>query len=301
MLYVKGNACCQPQITKKMQNNPPGTGGYVKMYHRPGETYVYFCVVDNISGCMTNRKRPRSRDHTASRNDLLYGAHAVAAALANPARRCLQLWATSNALSRHGKVIENSGIVTERVRPDVLDRKLGAGAVHQGLLLEAAPLEEPSLHDLAPGGVLVVLDQVSDPHNVGAVLRSCAAFGARGLILTERHSPSNTGVLAKAASGALEHVPLIRVTNLVRALGSIAELGHVRIGLDGDAGQDLADVDLSGGVALVLGAEGKGLRRLTAEHCDWLAHIATPGPLSSLNVSNAAAVSLYICTANPGR
>lgn len=245
---------------------------------------------------MNRRKRSRTSGHKASGTDLLYGSHAVMAALSNPDRECRQIWATSNAMTRHSGPIEFSGVPVEQVKPEQLDRRLGAGAVHQGLVLEAASLREPSLDELGSGGVLVVLDQVSDPHNVGAVLRSCAAFGARALVLTERHSPANTGVLAKAASGALEHVPLIRVTNLARALGDIADMGFALIGLDGTADDDLSAIDLSGAVALVLGAEGKGLRRLTAQSCDRLVRLATPGPLSSLNVSNAAAVALYICT-----
>lgn len=244
---------------------------------------------------MSRRKRPAATERESNRNDLIYGTHAVSAALANPARRCLNLWATPNAAQRLAEPIAKSEIEADIVRPEHLDRRLSAAAVHQGVLLEATPLPEPALEDIAPHGPLVILDQVSDPHNVGAILRSCAAFGAAGLVLTERHSPANTGVLAKAASGALEHVPLYRVTNLARALRTIAANGYTVIGLDGDADDDIADLDLSGAIALVLGAEGKGLRRLTRETCDRLARLGTSGPLTSLNVSNAAAVALYAC------
>jgi 23S rRNA (guanosine2251-2'-O)-methyltransferase len=167
--------------------------------------------------------------------------------------------------------------------------------VHQGVLLEAAPLPESVLEDFAGRGLLMVLDQVTDPHNIGAVMRSCAAFGARALVVTERHAPATTGALAKAASGALEHVPLIRVGNLARALETIAAAGHQIIGLAGDAATDIAAIDRSPDITLVLGAEGKGLRRLTREKCDHIARLGTSGPIASLNVSNAAAVALYIC------
>lgn len=244
---------------------------------------------------MSRRKRAPAGERESNRNDLIYGTHAVSAALANPARKCLHLWATPNAAHRLAEPLARLPIEVESVRPDILDRRLGAAAVHQGVLLEAAPLPEPVLEDIAPGGLLLVLDQVTDPHNIGAILRSCAAFGAAGLVLTERHSPATTGVLAKAASGALEHVPLYRVTNLARALRTIAASGYEIIGLDGEAADDLADLSPSSATALVLGAEGKGLRRLTRETCDRLARLGTSGPVASLNVSNAAAVALYAC------
>ena len=243
---------------------------------------------------MSRHKRPRGAASKGTENDLIYGAHAVSAALANPARRPVRLWATDNALQRNQEAANRAKVPVETVKPADLDRRLGADTVHQGLLLEAAPLPTPSLDDLSGSGPLVVLDQISDPHNVGAILRSSAAFGAEAVIMTQRHSPATTGVLAKAASGALEHVPVIRVVNLARALDEIAECGYLRIGLDGSAEPALGSFLPHDKVALVLGAEGKGLRRLTRENCDALANLSAAGPISSLNVSNAAAVALYI-------
>ena len=249
---------------------------------------------------MSRHKRPRGGASHASENELIYGAHAVTAALDNPARRPVRLWATNNALERTQGASKRANVPVEIVKPPELDRRLGAGAVHQGLLLEAAPLPARTLDDLSGSGPLVVLDQISDPHNVGAILRSCAALGAEALIMTQRHSPTMTGVLAKAASGALEHVPVIRVVNLARALDEIADIGYLRIGLDGGADKALPSLLPHDNVALVLGAEGKGLRRLTQENCDALANLPTTGAISSLNVSNAAAVALYILSSVHG-
>lgn len=169
------------------------------------------------------------------------------------------------------------------------------GAVHQGVALDAAPLPETSLEALlatAPK-LLLLLDQVTDPHNVGAILRSAAAFGADAVLLTDRHAPGQGGVLAKTASGALEHVPLITVVNLARTMATLRDAGFWCIGLAEEGAQDIAAHDLSGKTALVLGAEGEGLRRLTRERCDALARLPTQGAIGSLNVSNAAAVALY--------
>lgn len=242
---------------------------------------------------MTRRKRPRHQAPHETAQPLIYGTHAVAAALTNPARTCRHLWVTANAAERLSAEIAQAGLKPELVRPDALDRKLDKGAVHQGAVLEVVPLPDHDIEDLPGSGLLVVLDQVTDPHNIGAILRSCAAFGAHGLVLTERHAPAGTGLIAKTASGGLEHVPLIRVTNLARALQSIADKGYEVLGLDGEADTDLDALEVSGAVALVLGAEGRGLRRLTAERCDRLVRLRTDGPIASLNVSNAAAVALY--------
>ncbi|MFN0218679.1 MAG: 23S rRNA (guanosine(2251)-2'-O)-methyltransferase RlmB [Hyphomicrobium sp.] len=226
----------------------------------------------------------------------LYGVHAVEAALRNPARKILRLVATENAERR---LIEALGALThdvERSSPRDLDRILGADAVHQGVMLETEELPEPefaSLCESARGRPLIVLDHVTDPHNVGAVLRSAAAFGAAGLIMTRRHSPPLNGALAKSASGALELVPVARVQNLTRALENLKAVGFTLVGLDGDAEQRLEALDWSRPTALVMGAEGKGLRELTQTTCDVLARITTDGPIASLNVSNAAAIALH--------
>lgn len=228
---------------------------------------------------------------------LLFGIHAVEAALRNPARAVHRLLLTENAERRLAAAIAARDIKTERVRPRDLDRQLGPDTVHQGALLETEPLPEPTLDDLlerTASGPIIVLDQVTDPHNVGAVLRSAAAFGAAGLVMTRRHSPPLSGALAKSASGALELVPIALVQNLARALAEMGEAGCTRIGLDGTGPGLIEDEPLCGRIALVLGAEGKGLRQLTRETCDRLCRIATPGPLASLNVSNAAAIVLHL-------
>lgn len=227
----------------------------------------------------------------------LFGSHPVEAALRNPDRRLIRLLATENAEKRLAEFIAARGVAIDRATPGDLDHLLGADTVHQGLLLEAAPLPEPTLEALVAKarstGPLVILDHVTDPHNVGAVLRSAAAFGAGGLILTRRHSPPLNGALAKAASGALDVVPVLPVQNLARTMLELKELGFSLVGFEGTAETRLEAESFDGLVALVLGAEGKGLRELTAETCDRLVSITTAGPLASLNVSNAAAVALH--------
>lgn len=228
---------------------------------------------------------------------ILYGIHAVEAALRNPLRAIGKLLLTDNAERRLAEAIAARGAKAERVTPRDLDRRLGPDTVHQGALLETAPLPEVSLDDLVArtvSGPIVLLDQVTDPHNVGAVLRSAAAFGAAGLVMTRRHSPPLAGALAKSASGALDLIPVALVQNLARALGELRDLGCTVIGLDGTGPGLIEEEPLTGAVALVLGAEGKGLRQLTRASCDRLCRITTPGPLASLNVSNAAAVALHL-------
>jgi len=222
----------------------------------------------------------------------------VEAALRNPKRTVHRLLATENAERRLAEAIAAKSVAIDRATPGDLDHLLGPDTVHQGLLLEATPLAEPSLEDIAEAarsaaGPLVLLDHVTDPHNAGAVLRSAAAFGAAGLVMTRRHSPPLNGVLAKAASGALDIVPVALVQNLAKAMDELKASGFRLIGLEGTATALLEDETFAGLSALVLGAEGKGLRALTAETCDRLIRIRTAGPLASLNVSNAAAVALH--------
>ena len=226
----------------------------------------------------------------------LFGLHAVEAALKNPARRVKRLLLTENAERRLIEAIGPIKPEIERVTPRDLDRLLGPDTVHQGAMLETEPLPEPEWSDLADtasGRPLIVLDQVTDPHNVGAILRSSAVFGSSGLVMTRRHSPPLNGVLAKSASGALELVPVALVSNLSRALDELKSAGFTIVGLDGDAEQRIEDIDWSRPTALVMGSEGKGLRELTRKTCDSLARITTDGPVASLNVSNAAAVALH--------
>jgi 23S rRNA (guanosine2251-2'-O)-methyltransferase len=227
---------------------------------------------------------------------VLYGWHTVAAALRNPARKLRKLLVTENAAHRLAEEGIAPAIKPEIVRPSAIAERLQPDAVHQGLYLEADALTSPAIDDLAAEGVVLMLDQITDPHNVGAIFRSAAAFDARAIVTTQRHSPDATSALAKAASGALEHVPLVTVQNLARAMEELRRRGFMLVGLDSAGEKDLADLPLRAPLALVLGAEGKGLRQLTRETCDHVARIEVPGAIASLNVSNAAAVSLYIAS-----
>ena len=240
----------------------------------------------------------------------LFGHHAVAAAMANPDRRIHRLVQIGTAGDELPQPKTDEPLPPsllprwETIEREALDHILGRDAVHQGVAARVAPLPEHHIEeigDLAKDlngedkktAVVLILDQVTDPHNVGAILRSAAAFGAIAVVLTERHAAPETGVLAKAASGALEHVPIIRVTNLVRAMEDLKQAGFWCVGLAAEAERTLAENKLTGRVALCLGAEGPGLRRHTREQCDLLAQLPTTGPLDHQNVSNAAAVSLY--------
>jgi 23S rRNA (guanosine2251-2'-O)-methyltransferase len=234
---------------------------------------------------------------------LIWGLHAVRSAWLNPKRRCHRLWLTEagekamNEARAEAQQLLLKRPDAKRVERYELERLLPPGSVHQGIVLEAAPLHEPSLHDIITGenppDLLVMLDQVTDPHNVGAILRSAAALGAGAVIMTERNAPGATGVLAKSASGALEYVPQIHVVNLARVLDELQEAGYWRVGLAEEGTKQLSALDLSGRTVLVLGAEGEGLRQLTRKKCDELARLPTTGAIGSLNVSNAAAVALY--------
>ena len=243
------------------------------------------------------RERQGGREplaRTAPDITLIWGFHSVREALRARRRKLVRLWATQPAADKLAPEIEASEIELNVVALDEIDRRVASDAVHQGVLLEARALPVVDLEDLPANGFLLVLDQVTDPHNVGAILRTAAAFGVTGIVTTERHSPAHTGVLAKAASGGLEHVPIASVVNLARALESLGKMGYLRVGLDSDGPESLEDTVLSHPLALVLGAEGKGLRRLTRENCDVLARIDLPGAVRSLNVSNACAVALTI-------
>jgi 23S rRNA (guanosine2251-2'-O)-methyltransferase len=242
---------------------------------------------------MSRRKRSHQKQHFENR-PRLWGRHAVAAALDNPERKVVKAWATREAAA----VLQFPEDVAVTLA-DVADlgRLVPHDAPHQGVVIEVRPLDEPwldgLLHEAPENAMLLVLDQVTDPHNVGAILRSAAAFGAIGIVTQDRHSPPESGALAKAASGALERLPWVRVVNLARALEEIGEAGFWRIGLTGDAEMELKDALGPARVALVLGAEGPGLRPNTREHCDTLARLPISDAVESLNVSNAAAVALY--------
>ena len=239
------------------------------------------------------RKRSHQPAGTPNR-PRFWGRHPVTAALANPERKVRQIWATREAAA----ALRLPGTIPMRYAeaPD-LGRLVPADAPHQGIVAEVEPLEDIWLGDLLEsaedGRPLVVLDQVTDPHNVGAILRSAAAFDALGIVTQDRHAPPESGALARAASGALESVPWVRVVNLARALDEVAEAGFWRIGLDGAAPTTLGQALGPRRVALVLGAEGEGMRQNTAAHCDALARLPISPRMESLNVSNAAAIALY--------
>jgi len=227
---------------------------------------------------------------------ILYGKHAALAALANPMRKIKRVMVTKNTRDELGEkvfsAVKNIQIMDAKKLDDILPRE----AVHQGIALECDAINQPQLQEfLAENNnkPLLVLDQVSDPHNVGAILRSAAAFDAGAVIVTDRNAPQESGVMAKAASGALEIMPLISVGNLAQAIEHLKKAGYWIYGLDGEAKQTIAETKLDKKTALVLGAEGRGLRRLTAERCDGLIRLPISPKMESLNVSNAAAVALY--------
>lgn len=252
-------------------------------------------------------KRPHA-ERPQDRGPWLYGRHAVAAALANPARRIRRLVALPDTAAELRALAAGAAAALPPGAPEILDRHgfdllLTPAAVHQGMALAAEPLPAQDIEDVLDGlaerpepHIIVLLDQVTDPHNIGAILRSAAAFAALAVVLPEHGAPPVTGALAKAASGALEAVPLLRVTNLARTLDRLKEAGFWCLGLAEGAGETLASVDPGRRVALVLGAEGSGLRRLTRERCDLMARLPTRGEPASLNVSNAAAIALYELT-----
>ncbi len=253
-----------------------------------------------------DRKPPRKADFSQARErrgpgrtlherdmTILYGWHTVKAALENPARRFRRLLLTDNARRRLAEEHVGLPIEPQSVRPDEIDRVLGPEAVHQGLYAEADPLPSPDIEE-TEGDLVLALDQITDPHNVGAIFRTASAFAVSALVTTARHSPEATGVLAKSASGALEHVPHVIVQNLARALTALHQRGFMLVGLDSEGETELAQVEFRAPLALVVGAEGKGLRQLTRNTCDIVARLDLPGEIKSLNVSNATALALYI-------
>lgn len=266
-----------------------------KLGYRSGRTKGHSKLADG-------KKR---HGHWAARKDppaqglWLYGHHTVAAALGNTRRRLHRLVLTERA----GDTIDKK--LLARVRAEIVDadavsRLLPQGAVHQGVALQCEPLPARELSEIAPADdgkrrIVVVLDQISDPHNVGAILRSAAAFGVAGAIVQDRNAPPESGVLAKAASGALDSVPYFTVVNITRALKDLGDLGFWRVALAGDGEQALKEAVSTGDIALVVGSEGSGIRRLVREHCDTAAFVPIADSMESLNVSNATAVALYEC------
>jgi 23S rRNA (guanosine2251-2'-O)-methyltransferase len=238
--------------------------------------------------------RDRGDDRREAKISLIYGFHSVMAALTAPRRELIRLYATPAAAERLAAEIAARGLETRIMSPEEISARSPRDAVHQGLLLEARPLAPIDVAELPANGLVLVLDQITDPHNVGAILRTAAAFAVDALVTTERHSPEFAGALAKSASGGLEHVPICSVTNLARALAEMGDMGYWRIGLDSEAPAQLTDETISRPLALVLGAEDKGLRRLTRERCDRMARLDLPGAIKSLNVSNACAIALAL-------
>ena len=244
-------------------------------------------------------EKEQARRQAAQETVWLFGLHAVRDALVNPAREKLRLMVTKNAADRLGDAIPQSGLTPEIIDPRKFKPPIDPGSVHQGAAIEVKPLSWGSVADLCAAGPdeaprVVLLDRVSDPHNVGAILRSAEVFGAKAVIGTQRHAAPETGALAKTASGALERQAYLRVRNLAQTMTELRDMGYLLLGLDGEADLDVADAqDPTRPIALVLGAEGPGLRVLTKDTCDHLVKIPFAGPFGSLNVSNAAAVALY--------
>jgi 23S rRNA (guanosine2251-2'-O)-methyltransferase len=238
--------------------------------------------------------RDRPNERRKDRVSLIYGFHSVETALKARQRELICLYATPAAAERLGVEIAARGLETRIMSSEEISARSPRDAVHQGVLLEARPLAPIDIAHLPANGLVLVLDQITDPHNVGAILRTGAAFAIDALVITERHTPDFAGALAKSASGGLEHVPICSVKNLARALAEMGDMGYWRIGLDSEAPVQLMDEPLKRPLALVLGAEGRGLRRLTRERCDRLARLDLPGAIRSLNVSNACAIALAL-------
>jgi len=231
----------------------------------------------------------------------------VLAALENPMRKIKRLMITKRSHDQYQKALTDIHLNHRSLNPEIapieqFEKNLPDDCVHQGIALLTAPLPDAHLDECCTvvagqKNLILILDQVTDPHNVGAIIRSAAAFGAKALVTTDRHAPPESGTIAKSASGALEVLPWVRVTNLARALDQFAEMGYWRIGLDGHSNADIREASFGSNIALVMGAEGKGLRKGTADHCDVLVKLPISRAVESLNVSNAAAVALYVFSA----
>ncbi|MDD3288264.1 MAG: 23S rRNA (guanosine(2251)-2'-O)-methyltransferase RlmB [Alphaproteobacteria bacterium] len=264
--------------------------------HRPAKNQTFKSKFSKPKAAPVAKIAPRQ-------GVFIWGIHAAREAWLNPDRQCFNMWITESGKEALDKTfVQAHELRLSRPEPKTVERVeldglLPPASVHQGVVLEVAPLPDVQLFELIQSeslpDVVVVLDQITDPHNVGAILRSAAAFGAGAVIMTERNAPSTTGVMAKTASGAAEHVMQVHVVNLSRSLTELQQAGYWCVGLAEEAARELSALDLSGRTAIVLGAEGDGLRRLTREHCDELARLPTGGPIASLNVSNAAAIALY--------
>jgi 23S rRNA (guanosine2251-2'-O)-methyltransferase len=248
----------------------------------------------------TKHQRPaspgvvKSDERRKAKVSRIYGFHSVAAALKAPQRELIRLYATPAAAERLSAEIAARGIETRIMSVEEISARAPRAAVHQGVLLEALPLAPIDIDELPANGLVLILDQITDPQNVGAILRTAAAFAVDALVTTERNSPEFTDALAKSASGGLEYVPICSVANLARALADLGDMGYWRVGLDSGARAKLTGTALSRPLALVLGAEGQGLRRLTRERCDLVARLELPGAIKSLNVSNACAIALAL-------
>jgi len=246
---------------------------------------------------MRTRRSARGRNEPDRGTLWLYGIHAVKAALGNPQRKSRRCVLTGHAAESIAEPLLR-GVAVQLAEVEQVARLLPAGAVHQGVALQCDPLPRRDLRDIAVGAgpkIVLILDQISDPHNVGAILRSAAAFDAAAVIVQDRHAPPESGALAKAASGGLDLVPYMPVVNIARALEQLGEAGFWRVALGGDAGVPLAQAIVDGDLALVLGSEGEGVRQLVRARCDQSAAIPTGKRMESLNVSNAAAIALYEC------
>lgn len=274
--------------------NKPAAGGKTKHWFASKDKKPW---VPRTASADVPKREPDRQLAVTLGNDLIYGAHPVTEALKNPKRKPVKLWCTENAALRLQEDAPGLAIEPEIVHPRLLDHMLKSpDAVHQGIILDAKPLHQPRLDEVPRDGLIVMLDQVTDPHNVGAILRSCAAFNVSAVVVTARHSADASGVFFKAASGAFEHVPYVTVTNLARAMDELRDYGFHLVGLDSEAAIGMDAVVKTRPLALILGAEGKGLRQLTMKSCDEVAKLDMPGAIKSLNVSIAAAVSLYALT-----